>query len=614
MTAFVHLRFRISGASGIFFQAGSVPMRLLRFAIPWLLISVCMADEKPLLKAGYLPISTRVEIAPKMRAAGLNAVWPKITSFHPSGEDARVMPRLETWCETCSKNELELWPVINFAGGSNELEFLPSFRREVTTGGIALPHTPCPVDESYWTKVIFPRCVKLAELSRTRPSLKGVVLDLEMYGADHAGYSAACACETCRRGAGSSQSAALLTWQRREVERIARELQRAVHRVNDRFQFAVMHLEEPFAFHEGLALGLGTPSVPVVIAAERTYAAGYTPEVDETRERLLKLKAHVRFLGGLSLTHHRAEQVAPQLYALGSHGDGFWLYTLASLGAPNEQVAEAYRVSDPQADYWSAFRLASDELNRFVTTRGQHLSPLVAKLTPPEPRGTLSKRVLEPVGAAIPKLPLAGNETRLRRYNVAFVQLDVGEILRLNAQGIRISRTQSADGEIKVLDPEGREVLRQNVPLGKSEQVEFAVKSAGTHWITTSFGLNACELRVSNPHVVFFAGQHQRLKVHRVARPLFFIVPDEHPAQINVLTESPDESVRLLIRDARGTTVVDEAISGSVSRKIVGTPGVWSLTLDAHEGQPFGGVQIGLSPPLAPYLADSPERLLRDKK
>ena len=589
-------------------------MKLISALLILVAVTTANADERPLLKAGYLPISARIGIVATMREAGLNAAWPKLTSFPPSGDDARILPRLETWCEACAKHELELWPVINFAGGPNELEFLPDFRREVTPGGITLPKTPCPVDETYWTKVIFPRCVKLAELSKTRPSLKGVVLDLEMYGADHAGYSAACACEACRRGAGSSQPDALLAWQRREVERIARNLERAVHRVNDQFQFAAMHLEEPFAFHEGLALGLGTARVPVIVAAERTYAAGYTKEVDETRERFRRLKAHVRYLGGLSLTHHRAEQVAPQLYALGTHGDGFWLYTLGSLAAPNEQVPETSRVSDPQEEYWSAFGLASDELDRFLKSRGQYLSPLVAKLTPPEPRATLSKRVLEPIDSAIPKLPLAGEETRLRRSNVAFVLVEKGETLRLSVRGISLSRKQTTDGELKVLDPEGREVLRQNVPLGQIEHIEMVAKMSGTFWITTAFGLNACELRVSNSRVVFFAGQHQRLKVHHVARPQFFVVPESGKAQITVLTEGPDESVRVRVQDARHQVVADEIVSGSKSVSATGTPGIWSLTLVPHEDRPFGGVQIGLSPPIAPYFADAPERLLRDKK
>ncbi len=588
---------------------------VLRPLIAFLLVmSVAHAAEQPLIKAGYLPISARIGIAAKMKEAGLNAVWPKITSFSPAGNDERVLPRLETWCETCATHDLELWPVINFAGSANELEFVPDFRREITLGGITQPHTPCPVDETYWRKVIFSRCVKLAELSRTRPSLRGVVLDLEMYGADHAGYSAACACESCRRGAGSSKPAELLDWQRREVTRIARELQRAVHRVNEKFQFAAMHLEEPFPFHEGLALGLGTPEVPVIVAAERTYATGYTPEVDATRERLKRIGAHVRYLGGLSLTHHSAQQIAPQLYALGSHGDGFWLYTLASLVAPTGQVAEPYRVSDPQADYWSAFRSASEELDRFVTSHGQHVSPLVARLKPPEPRATLSKRVLEPVSDQLPNLPLAGDETRLRRLNTAFVLLEQGEALRLSVQGVPISKQQTADGEVKVLDTEGREVLSRKVPLGQAVQVEWLAKTGGTYWVTTSFGLNACELRVSNPRVVFFAGLHQRLKVFRKVRLLFFVVPDGSDAPITVLNENADAPARLRVRDSSGKVVLDEVVSESVSLKARGVPGIWSLTLDAHEGRPFGGVQVGLSPPLAPYLADAPERLLRDKR
>lgn len=587
------------------------------FAISMTVISLTLsetcADERPLLKAGYLPVSAKVGIASKMREAGLNAVWPKITSFSPALDNEQFLPRLETWCAACAKHDLELWPVINFAGGPNELDFYPDFRREVTPAGIAQPHTPCPVDETYWRKIVFSRCVKLAELSRTRPSLRGVVLDLEMYGADHAGYTVGCACEFCRRGAGSPKSAALLEWQRREVQRIARELERSVHRVNDKFAFAVMHLEEPFAFHEAVALGLGTPAVPVIVAAERTYAMGYTNDVDETRERLRRLGAHTRYLGGLSLVHHPAEQVAPQLYALGSHGDGFWLYTLASLAAPTEQVVAINRLPDPQAEYWSAFRLASDELDRFVTSRGQHVSSLVARLKPPEPRATLSKRVLEPVSEQLPKLPLASDETRLRRSNTAFVLLEQGETLRLSVQGVSISKPPSVDGEVKVLDPDGREVLSRKVPIGQTEQIEWLAKSAGTYWVTTSFGLNACELRVTNPRVVFFAGLHQRLKVHGHVRRLFFVVPDDRDARLNVLNETADQSVRLRVRDSSGSLVLDEVVSGSVSLKAKGSPGVWSLTLEADEGRTFGGVQVGLSPPLAPYLADAPERLLRDK-
>ncbi|HLQ44738.1 MAG TPA: hypothetical protein VK137_08425, partial [Planctomycetaceae bacterium] len=267
---------------------------------------------------------------------------------------------------------------------------------------------------------------------------------------------------------------------------------------------------------------------------------------------------------------------------------------------------------DPQEQYWSAFRLASDELDRFAESAGQFVSPLVAKLEKPASRITLSKRVLEPVVEKLPKLPLAGKETHLRRYNIAFVLLDKGEVLRLSVRGLVVSQ-QAADGQVTVIDPDGREVLSRTVPLGQTDEVELTAEVAGTHQITTSFGQNACEQRVSNARVVFFAGRHQRLKVHRVVRPLFFVVAEGQNPQVDVLTESPSDSVRVRLRDPRGAVVADEVVSGSQSVSAKGLAGVWSITLEPPAGRAFGGVQLGLAPPLSPYLADAPERLLRDK-
>ena len=575
-------------------------------------VSICSADDRPLLKAGYLPVSSNRAIIAKMRDAGLNAAWPKITSFHPSGEDENARRKIEQWADACDKNGLQLWPCFNFVGGDNELKYFPEFRREVTLAGIVQQHTPCPADERYWQRVILPRCLMVAEMSRVRRNIAGVVLDLEMYGANHAGYGAPCACESCRTQAASDDPTALLNWQRKEVARICRDLRDKVHHINPQFQFAAMHLEEPYPFFEGVALGLGTAEVPVVCAAERTYAAGYTPEVDQTQLRFRELKAHVRYLGGLSLTHFRADQVGPQLYALGSHSSGFWLYTLGSLAVPQDQVPEGYRVPDPQEQYWSAFQSACGELDRFSQSSRKYVSPLLRKLEPTESRATTSKRVLTAVSQTVPKLPLPGDETQLRRFNISFVLLDQGETLRLTAQG-RLLKKLPVDGAVKVLDPEGREVLSRSVVLGQAETIELTAKTAGTYWVTTSFGQNVCELRIANPQVVQFAGRHQRLKVHHFVRPQYFMVADGQRPQVDVMTEDPHDSVRVRLRDPLGNIANDQVLTGSQSISANGSPGIWSVILEGVEGRPFGGVQIGLAPPLAPYLADAPERLLKDR-
>jgi hypothetical protein len=320
----------------------------------------------------------------------------------------------------------------------------------------------------------------------------------------------------------------------------------------------------------------------------------------------------VRYLGGLSLTHFNAEQVAPELYALGTHGDGFWLYTLLSLAAPNENISEAYRVSDPQVQYWLAFRSATAELDRFMATQGRHVSHLVAQRTPQESRVTLAKRVLQPISFEEPRLPLPGDESHLRRYNIAFVQLAEGEVLRLRATSLRTSK-QMLNGEIKVLDPQGKELLSKTLVLGTTESVELTAKNSGTHSLTLNMAQNSCLLSVSNPHVSYFAGRHQRLKVHGHVRPMYFLVAEGQRVALDLVTEDAGDAVRVSLRNPRGQIAVDQVVSGSQSVSADGPSGIWSFTIEPVQGASFGGVQIGLAPPLAPYVADAPERLLRDK-
>lgn len=565
------------------------------------------------VKAGYMPATASPALAKPMRASGLNAVWPKFSGYRPDGSDGYALPRIEKWADACAASQLTLWPVINFCGGKNELDFFTEFRREVTLAGVVQAHTPCPADEEYWRRVIFTRCLKLAELSKRHASLTGIVLDLEMYGADHAGYSAPCACEACIRGAGSRQAAALHDWQRREVTRICRALEQEVHLIAPAFQFAIMHLDDGQPFHEGIALGLGTATVPVMCASERTYAAGYTSDVDDSRERWKRSNAHVRFLGGLSLTEFSTEQLAPQLYALGTHGDGYWLYTLGSLAGRHSDVPAGYQLSEPRPRYWAAFRTASDELQRFHESNGNYVSPLVNLWKSPTLKATLTKRILEPVFSKPPRFPLAGPETQLRRQNTAFVNAAQGDSLRLRVRGLKL-RNNQPEGRLQVLAPDGRELQSHVIDLARSQDIEVPVTTSGTHWVLTHMGQNACELTVLNPHTVFLASRHSRLKVHQFSRPLFFLVEKDQKPEVDVLVEDAADSVRVTLRNPTGEVAADKLLAGSQSLSADGPAGVWSLTLSPAGERPFGGIQLNLAPPLAPYLADAPERLLRDKQ
>jgi hypothetical protein len=55
-------------------------------------------------------------------------------------------------------------------------------------------------------------------------------------------------------------------------------------------------------------------------------------------------------------------------------------------------------------------------------------------------------------------------------------------------------------------------------------------------------------------------------------------------------------------------------MSGSEQLAADGPSGVWSIVIEPARGGSFHEVSLGLAPPLAPYLSDSPDRLLRDKR
>ena len=578
-------------------------------------VPAAVAEDRrlPLLRAGYLQNSADRTITEKMSAAGLNAVWPKWNKFRPDGVDEAAWRRLDQWVDACERQKLQLWPAVNYFGRDEEPAFFPTFRREVSVAGVVNQHTPCPVDENFWRSVVFPRFLKIAERSKSSPCLVGMVLDLEMYGADHAGYGAPCACAVCRKAAGSADPKALFDWQRREVRRIASDLEQQVHRIAPKIQFAVMHLEDPFPFHEGLALGLGTADVPVVVAAERTYGTGETPEMAATRERLRLLNAHTRFVGGLQLSLFPTEQLAPQLYSLGASGDGFWLYTLGSLAVPNEQVVPSFRLQEPQERYWSAFRLANDELDRFTASQRLRVSPLVEQRKASEARFTMSRRVLEPISADVPNLPLPGEETHLRRLNLIYVLLDKGETLQIKGSSKQINQ-QTLDTQVKLIEPDGRELWTRTIKLGTSEQIEWKSPAAATYLVPVSAAFNECQLTITNPKAVFYASRHQRLKVIEHMRPMYFHVAEGQKPTIELVIEQPGEMVRVRLQSPEGKTAADEQVTGSQSVTADGPAGIWSVMLTSKNGTPFGGVQLGLAPPLSPFFADAPERLLRNKQ
>ena len=94
---------------------------------------------------------------------------------------------------------------------------------------------------------------------------------------------------------------------------------------------------------------------------------------------------------------------------------------------------------------------------------------------------------------------------------------------------------------------------------------------------------------------------------------MYFLVAEGQQPALDVMTEDAGDAVRVILRNPRGQVAAEQVVSGSQSVSADGPSGIWSFSIEPAQGDCFGGVQIGLAPPLSPYLADAPERLLRDK-
>jgi hypothetical protein len=332
-------------------------LRTIQGCVCLVLASVAGADDVR-FRAGCLSLGSNLAILEQMRAAGMSAVWVKLDRFAAGSEDASAWRQLGDWAAACERTGIQLWPVAGFADGAQP-GAMADFRREVTPKGRVMPRTPCPVDERYWRRVIFPRFLRVAEVATKQPVIAGMFLDLEMRGADHASYGPPCYCDACKAGAGSTNAAAMAAWQGREAERICRELERAVHKINPRLRLGALQLDLPTKWHEGIARGLGTPGLPVTCASAIAAPAGFTDHADKTRARFKRIGAHVSVAGGLRPGQFAAENMAAQLYAAGRRGGGYWM-----------------EMADPLELCWDAIKRANAELDKFAVSRGRYESPL----------------------------------------------------------------------------------------------------------------------------------------------------------------------------------------------------------------------------------------------
>lgn len=597
-----------------------------------------IAKEK--LRGGYVAANDPRESVQRMKAIGMNAVLPKFGGL-TNPPDEGNLKYLREWGEASRKAGLRLIPVFNFRGG--ETEKILSNRREVTPSGQRMERTPCPLDEQFWQSYILGRAVYLAEQAKAM-NIAGVIIDPEMYGADHTVFNGVCYCDDCLREFLKATGEALpdpfpapadregwlkehqLTdqFQRRFIDRVkgfCQQIEREVHGKNPEFLIGVFLLDYPLSFMRGMAEGLGTEKHPVLAFSETTYSPGYTPYVLEQQKTFASFPSHTLFIPGLWIHQFPTENIAEQVYACAKDSAGYWIYTFESL-VEDVSNLPGYALPEPDARYWAAMQVANQELDKWVDSGGRYEPSLkVRAFDPPFAVLVAGNVKSEPLISCPDTKPLSlGAEalTCLRYRNPLFILAKAGEPIEVKVTNRQLNPNYRPGTQFIVLDPGNKKALDGRMKVNQNASAKWTPDMDGVYVLLAESGNNGHVLQVvTRQPFAFKASDKQRLTVQAILGKLYFYVPsgvEKFSFFVQAEGHIPGRGGKFTVYSPDGQIAAKfSGDFGTTSELPVNVPAamqgkVWALTGEDITNE----IRLWLSPNMPPFVSTDGARLLVD--
>ena len=211
---------------------------------------------------------------------------------------------------------------------------------------------PCPLTEEYWNNEMLSRFEVIAK----HPQIIGVVFDMEMYSGGSTSYPGPCLCDKCvdkfayseKRGtvetriADESQNSRkdyllknciyeeYVKWYQGEITKITTKLREKLHSVNPDLIIGVMPTIE---WVGGMAKGLGTPEMPLMIFMEDTYK-GVLPITNVKKAFAQKNDMNAVFAVGLWSNNDSAINTynfATKVKGTQPYDVGYWIYAIQEM-------------------------------------------------------------------------------------------------------------------------------------------------------------------------------------------------------------------------------------------------------------------------------------------
>jgi hypothetical protein len=591
------------------------------------------------IRGGYMSCADLGEGQPHMKAVGMNLLMPKFGGLQapPTEDNIKLLRR---WGEAAKTNGLHLMPVYNFRGGATEA--LLSERREVTSSGITMQKTPCPLDEAFWNKYIIGRAVWLAEHSREL-GLDGCIIDPEMYGSDHTCFNTPCYCADCLKefvaslGAGGtalqSRGTDAAKWLKDNnlqaqfeqhfigrIQGFCRRLERECHAQNPDFLLGVLLLDYPLLAHQAMAMGLGTETHPVLGFSESTYSPGYTDYVDQQQQTFAAMPAHVLLVPGLWQQQFPSENLAEQYYVCAAHSAGYWIYTYESL---LEDVSKlpGYQLREPHERYWDAMKLANAELDKLAADRAYVSTLKIRPFDPPLPMLNVGNLTLEPLEGPATSRPALGPITspRLRYRNPLFILGKAGEAVTVKVTNLQLANYRPGT-QWAVLGPDGKVLTEGQMKVRESQDVTFTPDRDGTYVLVAGSGQNSHSLVVTTgQRHAFIASDKQKFTVNGQFGRMYFCVP-AGVARFSILAKAEGQAAgrggKLTVIGPDGQPAAHlEGDLGSETEMAVTVPAagqgqIWCLSAEDLTND----LTIRLTGGVSPYLSPDPTKVLTPRR
>ncbi len=320
---------------------------------------------------GYIGEWANEGLLERICAAGFNCMI--VHTMAKSHSEAGWPEEAERWARVQSERKLRV--IVSWPFGSDERYGNTQFG-DYQPGGTAIwRRGPCPLSSEYWNRVVGDRAAIAAEAGLT-----GMVVDMEMYGADSARYPGPCFCDRCWEAfvaehleGVEAENIALAdrpAWIAANdlVEDYARrqelEVTAILESIRDRVRaidpdFLLGNLLDPESL-PGLARGFGTPDMPALVFSELEYHG----DVSGVAERVASLRDRgypVWYVPGLWLKPVTPPELPALVRSAAPLSGGYWLWSTAAF-SPDAGPPYAHAEDYSHDDYWRAFGQANEAL------------------------------------------------------------------------------------------------------------------------------------------------------------------------------------------------------------------------------------------------------------